>query len=135
MPPNTTASDFIPFRNEPQRRADRTIDRTKAQELAQQQADAMRLLRSPENPRDRTLSKLAEEWRDRLLPRLQTRALCERYPRLANRIALCWCDRKLTRRLLDQLLQDRRGGRKGFPAPVLAELVALSGAVGIGLLT
>lgn len=125
-----TISDFAPFQYEPLRRADRTVARDKEQELARQQSEALSLLRSASNPRDSTLTKLAEEWRDRLLAQLQTRALCERYPRIANRIALCWSDRTLTQRLLDQLLHDRRAGRKGFPAAVRAELVALAVAVG-----
>ena len=128
MAPDTN-SDFTPFKYEPLQRADRFLDRTKEQEMAQQRDDAMRLLRSPGNPRDNTLSKLAEEWCERLSPSVQTRALCERYPRIVNRIALCWSDPALTQLLLDQLLRDRRGGRKGFPAPVHAELVALAAEV------
>jgi hypothetical protein len=124
-----TANDFIPFKYEPLRRADRIAERPNEQDIAQQQADALRLLRSPGNPRDNTLSKVAEEWRTRLSPHFRTSTLCERYPRIANRIALCWSDPVLTLTLLDQLLRDRRGGRKGFAAPVHAELVALAAAV------
>ena len=51
--------------------------------------------------------------------------LCARYPRVANRLALCWAELDLTERLFDDLLNDRRGGRRGFPAPVLVELRAL----------
>jgi hypothetical protein len=120
------SSDFTPFKYEPQRRADRAFPASKEQDLAKQQLEAMRLLRSAPNPRDRTLSKVAEEWRDRVALRLPTQAVCERYPRIANRIALCWSDRVLTERLLDDLLRDRRGGRNGFPEPVHAELVALA---------
>lgn len=129
-----TSSDFTPFLYEPLRRADRIATRSEApQNAALKPAEAMRLLRSSRNPRDRALTPLAEAWRDRLSQRLPTRTLCEHYPRIANRLALCWSDRMLTRQLLDQLLHDRRGGRKGFPAPVRAELVALSAAVGSGL--
>lgn len=127
--PHRTSSDFTPFQYEPLRRADRTVDRTKEQELAREKSDAMRLLRSAANPRDSALTDLTKEWRDRLSPRLQTPALCERYPRIANRIAMCWSDPVLTQRLLDELLRDRRGGRKGFPAPVHAELVALAAEI------
>jgi len=122
-------SDFTPFEYEPLRRVEPTVDRSAAEERARQWADAMRLLRSAGNPRDRVLSKLAKEWCERLSPHVQTRALCERYPRIANRIALCWRDPALTLALLDQLLRDRRGGRKGFPAAVQAELVALAAEV------
>jgi len=128
-----TTSDFIPFKYEPLQRCDRIVDRSKEQDAARQLSDAMRLLRSAGNPRDSTLSKLAEEWRERLSPHVQTRSLCERYPRIANRIAICWSDPVLMRRLLDELLRDRRGGRKGFPAPVRAELAALAAAVGSGI--
>lgn len=124
--PQERSSDFTPFKYEPKRRADRAFPTSKEQDLARQQLEAMRLLRSAPNPRDRTLSKVAEEWRDRVSPRLPTQALCERYPRIANRIALCWSDQVLTERLLDDLLRDRRGGRNGFPVPVHAELVALA---------
>lgn len=122
-------SDFTPFQYEPVRRVDRPVDKSAAEERARQRADAMRLLRSPGNPRDRVLSKLAEEWCERLSLHVQTCALCERYPRIANRIALCWSDPALTLVVLDQLLRDRRGGRKGFPAPVQAELVTLAAEV------
>lgn len=124
-----TNSDFAPFKYEPLRRTDRIAERPNQHEITQHRADALRLLRSPGNPRDNTLSKLAEQWSDCLAPHVQTCALCEHYPRIANRLALCWSDRVLTRTLLDQLLRDRRGGRKGFPAPVHAELVALAAEV------
>lgn len=122
------SSDFIPFVYETQRRADHALPTRKELDSAGQKLEAMRLLRSAPNPRDNTLSMLAEEWRDRS-PRLPVQALCELYPRIANRIALCWPDQVLTERLLDQLLTDRRGGRKGFPALVYAELVALASEV------
>lgn len=127
--PEETSSDFIPFKYEPQRRADRAFPTSRDQAFARQKLEAMRLLRSGPNPRDQTLSKLAEQWRDRVSPQLPVQALCELYPRIANRIALCWTDHVLTGRLLDELLTDRRGGRKGFPAPVHAELVALAAEV------
>lgn len=129
MANTNTTSDFSPFQYEPLRRADRIAERPNEKEIAQQRADALRLLRCPSNPRDSTLSKLAEEWCESLSPQVQTRALCDCYPRIANRIALCWSDPVLMLALLNQLLHDRRGGRKGFPAPVHAELVALAAEV------
>lgn len=47
------------------------------------------------------------------------------YPRVVNRLALCWNDAALTDRLLDDLLIGRRGKRKGFPGPVAEELLRL----------
>jgi hypothetical protein len=47
------------------------------------------------------------------------------YPRLLNRMALCWPDPDLAERLFDDLLINRRDGRVGFSATVTAELMAL----------
>lgn len=82
-------------------------------------------LRTPERPQDRVLMKHAVAWADGLPPGVRPTQLLESYPRVANRIALCWNDARLTNRLFDELLTDQRGGRKGFPLPVRDELVRL----------
>ena len=51
--------------------------------------------------------------------------LCELYPRVANRIAFAWVDAKTSDQLLDDLLADRRGGRRGFAPTVMRELKRL----------
>ena len=51
--------------------------------------------------------------------------LCNAYPRVANRIAQCWDDLAVTEAVLDDLLVDHRGGRKGFPAQIAVELLRL----------
>lgn len=58
---------------------------------------------------------------------LQSRPLelCNVYPRVANRIAECWEDLAVTEVVLDDLLVDHRGGRKGFPAQIGIELLRL----------
>jgi hypothetical protein len=48
--------------------------------------------------------------------------LMAQYPRIANRIANAWNDVPACLVILDELLVDRRGGRKGFPEPVRDEL-------------
>jgi hypothetical protein len=83
------------------------------------------LLRSPPNPRDRTLSPVAQAWYDALPPELQPKALVAAYARVANRIALCWPDAHLVQVLFDDLLNDKRGTRRGFPAEIQVELKAL----------
>lgn len=122
------SSDFVPFRYEPLPRADRIGSPSGGRPLAPKRHDGPGL-RSPENPRDKTLSKVAHAWREGLAPPLQALALCEQYPRVANTIALCWSDPVLARVLLAQLMTDHRGGRKGFPAPVHAELKALAASL------
>ena len=89
------------------------------------QDDGGRLLRSPPNPRDARLSDLALVWLHRLQADLRPLTLCEQFPRIANRLALCWDDRILTERVFDDLMEDRRGNRRGFPADVKRELLAL----------
>ena len=48
-----------------------------------------------------------------------------RYARLANRLAKAWKEPQKCERLLDDLMMNRRGGRKGFPLQVANELASL----------
>lgn len=82
-------------------------------------------LRAAPMPQDLRLSAPAQVWRQSLPALLRPRELCERYPRIANRLALCWRDPALTEQLFDELLIDHRGGRRGFPPAVAAELLKL----------
>jgi hypothetical protein len=86
------------------------------------------LLRSPPNPRDKKLSDLAQVWADRLPAAHRPLSLCLQYPRIANRLALCWADQALTEMVFSELLEDRRGNRRGFPAAVREELLTLLSA-------
>jgi hypothetical protein len=119
---NFRDSDLVRFAHETERRPGAELARMNNEREA-----AMLLLRSPPNPRDKTLSTLAQAWRDRMPAEFRPLQLCERYPRVANRLALCWGDPVLTEMLFKDLLNDRRGMklRKGFPAPVQRELLAL----------
>ena len=78
--------------------------------------------RGPPNPRDTALSGFASAWADALPEALRPHALCSRYPRIANRLALCWADPSLTERFFAGLLKDNRGGRAGFARDVADEL-------------
>lgn len=51
--------------------------------------------------------------------------LAIRFARIANQLAAAWRDRNETMEVIKELLIDRRGGRKGFPPEVQAELVEL----------
>lgn len=81
--------------------------------------------RDAPSARDHTLSAVARAWVDTLPASQRPLQLCSHYPRIANRLALCWPDPALTNRLFESLFLDQRGGRRGFPADVIAELVAL----------
>jgi hypothetical protein len=81
--------------------------------------------RAPPSERDNTLSRLVPRWRESLPPESTPDYLCAHFPRIANRLALCWADPPLALHLLDELFRDRRGGRRGFPAEALDELKSL----------
>lgn len=82
-------------------------------------------LRRPERHGDQALTGTSRRWLRQLPPRRRPLRLCEAHPRVVNRIAWCWPDVLLREQVLDDLLVDRRGGRQGFPAPMVRELQRL----------
>jgi hypothetical protein len=84
----------------------------------------LRLRRQPRTEAD-TLCGSTRQWLRQLPPRRRPLRLCEMHPRVANRIAWCWSDAALTDQVLQDLVQDRRGGRRGFPPVVVRELQRL----------
>lgn len=81
--------------------------------------------RSPQRDQDLMLADHVLAWLRELPQPLRPSALCARYPRVANRIALCWSDPALTEQLFASLLFSERTKRRGFPPPVAGELVNL----------
>ncbi len=73
-------------------------------------------------PSDRALTGLAMDWVVSLPPTIRPHSTCEQFPRVANAIAEAWDDVALCTSVLDHMLNDYRGGRRGFPAAVQAEL-------------
>ena len=84
-------------------------------------------LRERRAPRgsDDALTGTTRAWLRRLPLGRRPLHLCERFPRVANRIAWCWHDSVLSQQLLDDLLTDRRGGRRGFCAAIHREMQRL----------
>jgi hypothetical protein len=76
-------------------------------------------------PSDRALTGMAMDWVVSLPPTIRPHTTCEQFPRVANAIAESWADAPLCTRVLDHMLHDYRGGRRGFPATVQAELSTL----------
>jgi hypothetical protein len=66
-----------------------------------------------------------QEWFNTLPRRVQPYSLCKLYPRIANQIAAKWMDMKASGAYFDELLVDRRRGRRGFPLDVLNDLCFL----------
>ncbi len=81
--------------------------------------------RRPPEARDRLLTPHTEAWLDRLPTSIRPLELARCYPRIANRLAECWGDADACLDLLNELLVDRRGTRRGFPADVALQIVAL----------
>ncbi len=75
-------------------------------------------------PTDRALQGVTIDWMLKLPLSLRPRELCDRYPRAANALATAWCTSERDA-VLDDLLSDRRGRRRGFPPEVRSELEAL----------
>jgi len=71
------------------------------------------------------LNDAANTWMSEMPESVQPRQLALRYARLANRLCNVWTDPQKCERLLDDLMMDRRGGRKGFPLQVANELATL----------
>lgn len=88
--------------------------------------------RSAPLPQDGALSVLARAWAAQLPQALRPASLLQCFPRLANRLALCWADPALASMLLTELRTDRRGGRRGFPPSVAKELLSLHRNLALG---
>ncbi len=104
----------------------RTVKRTARAHIEQakrsgEETYEVRRKSAPANiPLPRTL-----KWAGELPPRVRPVALMRRFPRIANLIAANWNDLVQLEIYMDSLLTDKRGGRKGFPSEVIAELGAL----------
>ena len=74
---------------------------------------------------DRALTGRTLDWVMTLPPSQRPHATCERYPRVANRIAESWSMSSERNETLRSLLCDDRGNRRGLPADVRREIELL----------
>lgn len=81
--------------------------------------------RRPARPSDRALTGAAVDWMMSLPAGLRPQKLSMQFPRVANQIAELWADTRAVRMALEDLLIDRRGGRRGLPDAAQAEVRAL----------
>src|SRR5215472_5302776 len=65
-------------------------------------------------------------WLTKLPLEIQPSATRDGFPRIVNLLALLWSRPDALTSYLDELVMDRRGGRRGFPLAVLQELRVLS---------
>jgi hypothetical protein len=76
-------------------------------------------------PSDRALTGAAMDWVVSLPPSLRPHTSCEQFARVVNAVADSWSDPTFSVRVLEHMIKDYRGGRRGFPASVQQELEAL----------
>lgn len=82
-------------------------------------------MRQAPSPYDRALNLAAVTWLGELPQEVAPLALARAFPRIVNRLSRFWDSPQMIDALLQELLLDKRGKRKGFPSEVLDELHAL----------
>jgi hypothetical protein len=87
--------------------------------------DHWKRLRRGQLPTDRALTGRAIAWLLALPPTVRPQSLSRQFPRITNALAEVWQQPQQCQAALDKLLCDGRKGRKGFPAAVRDELIAL----------
>jgi hypothetical protein len=88
-------------------------------------ADPWARRRKPPRDDDKSLTSEAHRWLHRVPSGLHPKRLARAYPRIVNRLADAWGDVIDTEELFEDLLQDRRGSRQGFPQVIRTELERL----------
>lgn len=81
--------------------------------------------RLPPAPSDLTVNLATEMWMKTLPAQVVPAETARRYPRIVNRLARNWEVPQMIEGIFDDLLYAKRRSRKGFPAPVQAEIRAL----------
>jgi len=76
-------------------------------------------------PTDRALAGTAIDWMLSLPAPVRPYMLCEKYPRVANALAVAWGDPEKRQALLKDLVIDRPRKRTGFPEAVRREIETL----------
>lgn len=74
---------------------------------------------------ERMLAGTTIDWLIAFPMEARPKAMCEKYPHLANRVAREWADPAAAKRSLQELVADTRWGSTGFPAQVQGELERL----------
>jgi hypothetical protein len=117
--------DGLPVRNADSEAPDSTLGVSSLQKPASStQSGAEVTARRRQTPSADPLP-ITFKWIAKLPRSVQPLALLRQYPRIANMMAGMWQDPQSCRAYLHDLLTDRRGSRKGFPAEIVQELVRL----------
>lgn len=79
-------------------------------------------IRRKDRPQDLELAAHAVRWWHALPAEVRPVHLVQKFPRIVNLLSQCWDDPQRVRQTFESLLQDKRGGRQGFPSLILSEL-------------
>jgi hypothetical protein len=71
------------------------------------------------------LLRTTSEWLATLPSEVQPRELSRQFPRIANSICAMWKDTEPCEKYVDELLTDRRNGRRGFAVEIVREIERL----------
>jgi hypothetical protein len=113
--------DAIPFEKVSVSEAKAVLDA----ELRIRQEKNWEQLRRLLGPDDLKLQEQTYNWLLSLPTEIWPLWLMKHYPRIANQFADIWLRRSAVEKLFAELLLDQRGTRKGFPADVSREIMAL----------
>ena len=76
-------------------------------------------------PGDDALTDAARKWLESLPEDVRPKNLAEHFPRICNQFARLWREHEEVDAYFNELVQDGRGDRKGFPFPVMADISTL----------
>jgi len=113
--------DSIPFEKVSVLEAKAVLDA----ELRRKQEKNWEQLRRLHEPADLKLQERTYNWLLSLPTEIWPLWLIKHYPRIANQFAEVWPRHAASEKLFAELLLDQRGTRKGFPADVSREIMAL----------
>jgi hypothetical protein len=82
-------------------------------------------VRRPSQPSDRALTGRSMKWLMDLPDEMRPQVTMQRYPRVINALVDVWADAQARDLAFENLLNDRRPGRRGFPIDVERELSTL----------
>lgn len=82
-------------------------------------------IRSPENPHHQQIVPYTAKWLISLPASIRPVQLTSQFPRIANLLAVAWNVPAQSREVLEGLIWDKRGNRKGFPPEVYQEIRVL----------
>jgi hypothetical protein len=82
-------------------------------------------VRRPPSAKDRALTGQSLAWLARMPEEVRPDVTVERYPRVINALVEVWGDREERDSAFENLLNDKRPGRRGFPLDVERELSTL----------